>query len=194
MVSLHGFMNGKSIPSEITQTPSLTGRWFFTKKGRLKSWLWWCSAVCIIAVLGLVEVRTSFLQSWIFTRTNERISFELADRRNANIVFPRSAPFDDRRGYSKLSSFQSRLENQGYQVAQQAQQSETMANLISRGISPPYVEPPETGMGILGANGVPLFHYAQSDFLFKGLDDIPPLLTKTLLFLENRDLDRPASP
>jgi membrane peptidoglycan carboxypeptidase len=47
-------------------------------------------------------------------------------------------------------------------------------------------------MTIIGAKGAPLFRYAQSDFLFKGMDDIPPLLTRTLLFLENRDLDRPA--
>ena len=29
--------------------------------------------------------------------------------------------------------------------------------------------------------------------MFKKIDDIPPLLVKTLLFLENRDLDRPAT-
>src|SRR4029077_7513090 len=100
---------------------------------------------------------------------------------------------DDWRGYSKLGNFQSRLESQGYRVAQQARQSETLGTLVSRGISPPYQEPRDTGMSILGVRGVPLFRYAQSDFLFKGVDDIPPLLTRTLLFLENRDLDRPAS-
>jgi membrane peptidoglycan carboxypeptidase len=187
-------MNGKSISSEIPETPSYTGGWFLTQKGRLKAWLWWCAAFFIIAVLGLIEIRTSFLQSWIFTRTNQRVSFELAAGRNSSIVFPRSAPFDDRRGYSKLANFQSRLESHGYHVSQQVQQSETLSKLLGRGISPPWVEPPETGMEIRGANGVPLFRYAQSDFLFKETDDIPPLLVKTLLFLENRDLDRPASP
>ena len=44
-----------------------------------------------------------------------------------------------------------------------------------------------------GTKGAPLFQYAQSEFLFKGINDIPPLLVKTLLFLENRDLDHPAA-
>ena len=188
-------MNSKSIPSELAEAPSRKSRLTsFINRRRLKTWLWRFGVLLVIAALGIIEIRTSFLQSWIFTRTNKRISFKLAEGRDSTIVFPRSAPFDDRRGYSKLSAFQSRLENQGYQVVQQARQSETMTNLLRRGISPPYVEPPESGMSILGANGVPLFRYAQSDFLFKGSDDIPPLLVKTLLFLENRDLDRPAAP
>jgi len=187
-------MNGKSIPSELADAPSLTSRVIsFIKPKRPKVWLWWGGAACFIALLAIVEIRTSFVQSWIFTRTNARISFNLAEGRDSSIVFPRSAPFDDRRGYSKLGNFQSRLESQGYRVAQQIRQSETLGTLVSHGISPPYQEPPDTGMSILGARGVPLFRYAQSDFLFKGVDDIPPLLTRTLLFLENRDLDRPAS-
>src|SRR5215831_5895705 len=187
-------MNGKSIPSELADAPSLTSRVIsFIKPKRPKVWLWCGGAAFATALLAIVEIRTSFVQSWIFTRTNARISFSLAEGRDSGIFFPRSAPFDDRRGYSKLGNFQSRLESQGYRVAQQARQSEALATLVSRGISPPYQEPPDTGMSILGARGVPLFRYAQSDFLFKGIDDIPPLLTKTLLFLENRDLDRPAS-
>src|ERR1043166_1395478 len=188
-------MNGKPISSELTEVPSIASRLFsFVNLNRLKKWLWLCGGLLAVAALALVEIRTSFLQSWIFTRTNERISFKLSAGRSPAIVFPRSAPFDDRRGYSKLGAFQSRLENQGYRVTTQTRQSETMMKLLGRGISPPYTEPPETGMDIRGADGLSLFRYAQADFLFKGMDEIPPLLVRTLLFLENRDLDRPASP
>ncbi len=69
-----------------------------------------------------------------------------------------------------------------------------MVDLIKKGISPPYVEPTETGLDIRGADGVALFRHAQSEFLFAKMDDIPPLLVKTLLFLEDRDLNHPASP
>jgi membrane peptidoglycan carboxypeptidase len=135
----------------------------------------------------------SFLQSWLFTRTNARISYELQPGRSSSIAFPRQAPFDDRRGYSMLPRFQSRLEAQGYHIAQQVHQSSTTVELIRRGIAPPYVEPPETGLNIHGADEIPLFHYAQSDFLFQKIDDIPPLLVQTLLYLENRDLGRAKS-
>lgn len=188
-------MTSKSFSSELTQASSFAARLFsFANKERLKTGLWVALCVLLLAAFIFIEVQTSLLQSWFFTRTNEQLSYQLVKGRSDAIAFPRSAPFDDRRGYSKLRAFQSRLEAQGYQVAQQAQQSEKMVLLIKRGISPPYAEPPETGLGIHGATGVSLFRHAQSEFLFAEMDDIPPVLVKTLLFLENRDLNHPASP
>ncbi|MGH7929975.1 MAG: transglycosylase domain-containing protein, partial [Candidatus Binatia bacterium] len=192
-------MDGDSIPGEAEPTSSLVSRLLFTRTGSPKRWLKWCSFFLIVILFGIIEICTSVLQSWIFTTTNKRISFDLASGRSSRIEFPRPAPFDDRRGYSKQPRFQSRLEKLGYRVTQQARQSETLANLISRGIAPPYAELPEAGMivrGVHAGNGgkdTPLFQYAQSDFLFKRINDIPPLLVRTLLFLENRDLDRPAA-
>jgi membrane peptidoglycan carboxypeptidase len=187
-------MNGKPISPELAQsTPDSSRHFSFTLPKWLRKSLWWCAAVLLFVGIAVIEIRTSFVQSWVFTRTNERVFYNLGDGRSPAIVFPRPAPFDDRRGYSKLGVFQSRLEAEGYRVTQQVRQSPAMRRLLSQGISPPYIEPPETGMDIGGADGVPLFRYAQSDFLFKELDEIPQLLVKTLLFLENRDLDRPAS-
>jgi membrane peptidoglycan carboxypeptidase len=188
-------MNGKSVSSDITQSPTLTSRIFSSaNKRRLRFLLRWLLALFLIAAVGFIEIHTSILQTWVFTTTNERLYFEMAPGGSANIVFPRSAPFDDRRGYSKLPALRSRLESQRYQISQQARQSETLVTLIERGISPPYVAPPDAGLNIRGSDGMSLFRYAQADFLFQKIDDIPPLLVKTLLFLENRDLDRPAFP
>ena len=192
-------MDGHSIPSQAEPPSSLLSRLFFTKSGCLKRGLKGCLFLLLVVLCSAVEVRTSVLQSWIFTRTNDRISFELAPGRSSSIEFPRPAPFDDRRGYSKISDFQTRLEKLGYHVTQQTRQSETLANLISRGIAPPYPEPPEAGIIVhgvhadIGDQGAPLFQYAQSEFLFKGFKSIPPVLVKTLLFLEDRDLDRPSA-
>jgi membrane peptidoglycan carboxypeptidase len=188
-------MSSKPLSSGLAETPSFAARLFsFASKKRLKSWAWIGLFLLLFVAFVFIEIQTSLLQSWFFTRTNEQLSYQLAAGRRAEIAFPRSAPFDDRRGYSKMAAFQSRLEAQGYQVTQQAQQSEKMVNLIKRGISPPYLEPPETGLDILGADAVSLFRHAQAEFLFAKMEDIPPLLVKTLLFLENRDLDHPASP
>src|SRR5262245_30569399 len=187
-------MSEKSISSELSRAPSFASRLLFVFNfKRLKVWLLWLAFFLIIAVGVFVEIQTSVLQSWFFTSTNERLFYRLKDGRSEEILFPRSAPFDDRRGYSKVPTFQARLEAQGYRVSQQIRQSETMVTLLERGISPPYLERPDTGLEITGADGTMLFRYVQSDFLFKKIDDIPPLLVKTLLFLENRDLDRPAT-
>jgi membrane peptidoglycan carboxypeptidase len=183
-------MNSK--PIDLTEVSSSTS-WLSTvlTKRRLKVWLWLALSLLLLAAGIVIEFKTSIVQAWIFTRTNERLSFELAPGAASSIAFPAPAPFDDRRGYSKLADFQSRLLSHGFQVSQQARQSETMVNLISQGISPPYIEPPETGIDIRGVAGVPLFRHAQSEFLFEKIDNIPPVLVKTLLFLEDRDLDSP---
>ena len=68
-----------------------------------------------------------------------------------------------------------------------------MLTLLEHGVSPPYAERPDTGLEIRGLDGSSLFRYGQSEFLFGKIDTIPPLIVKSLLFLENRDLDRPAT-
>ena len=188
-------MNSKPVSSNLSHAPSFASRlfWFVNQK-RIKIGLWVALSILLLVGFVFIEIQTSLLQSWFFTRTNEQISYRLAAGGSAEIAFPRSAPFDDRRGYSKVPAFQVRLESHGYQVSRQVRQSEKMIGLIKQGISPPYVEPPETGLDIRGADGMSLFRHAQSEFLFAKMNDIPPLLVKTLLFLEDRDLDDPASP
>ena len=116
-------MASKPVSSELTQAPSFAARLFsFVDKKRLKICLWLSLGVLILVACVFVEIQTSLLQSWFFTRTNEQLSYQLTKDRSPSIAFPRSAPFDDRRGYSKLAGFQSRLETQGYQVTQQARQ------------------------------------------------------------------------
>ena len=114
-------MTSKPVSSELTQAPSFASRLFsFLDKKRLKIWLWVTLSVLLVVACVYIEIQTSLLQSWFFTRTNEQLSYQLTEGRSTAIAFPRSAPFDDRRGYSKLPAFQSRLEGQGYQVAQQS--------------------------------------------------------------------------
>ena len=188
-------MSGKSIPVDFPRVLSAASRFFsFFNRRRLKRWLWWAGALLIVFLCGFIEFQTSALQSWIFTSTNERVYFNLGDGPSKEIAYPRSAPFDDRRGYSKLAVFQARLETQKYRVTKQVRQSETMRTLFERGISPPYPEWPAAGLEVLGSDGSALFRYGQAEFLFDKTEAIPPLLVKTLLFLENRDLDNPATP
>ena len=188
-------MNGKTIPFYFPRARSAASRLFSFIHGRqFRRLLGWLGAFVIFAVLVFIEFQTSLLQSWIFTSTNERVYFKLGEGASQEIAFPRSAPFDDRRGYSKLPHFLSRLEGQKYRVTRQVRQSETMRTLFERGISPPYPEAPAAGLEIYGADGAPLFRYGQAEFLFAKSQGIPPLLVKSLLFLENRDLDRPATP
>jgi membrane peptidoglycan carboxypeptidase len=188
-------MNEKSIPSDLPGACSATSRLFsFINRRRLKRWLWVLGVLLFFFLCAFIEFQTSALQSWIFTSTNERLYYKLEDGASKEIAFPRSAPFDDRRGYSKLPFFLSRLEAQKYRITKQVRQSETMRTLFEQGISPPYPEWPAAGLEVRGADGASLFRYGQAEFLFAKTEEIPPLLVKTLLFLENRDLNNPATP
>lgn len=187
-------MNGKSIPSELPRSSSFASRLLSPAvKRRLKICLLCFGLILLLFVCVFIEFQTSALQSWFFTSTNRRVFYKLAEGPSREISFPRSGPFDERKGYSKLPGFQTRLTSQGYKIAEQARQSETMLTLLEHGVSPPYSERPDTGLEIRGVDGSSLFRYGQSEFLFGKIDSIPPLIVKTLLFLENRDLDRPAT-
>ncbi|MGH7795956.1 MAG: transglycosylase domain-containing protein [Candidatus Binatia bacterium] len=188
-------MNGKTISSDFPRAPSVVSRLFwFVHRQWFKRCLWCLAALLFFFLCAFIEFHTSILQSWFFTSTNIRLYFKLGEGPAKQIAYPRSAPFDDRRGYSKLPLFQSRLEAQKYRVTDQVRQSETMLTLFEQGISPPYAEKAAAGLDIRGADGQPLFGYAQSEFLFENIENIPPLVVKTLLFLENRDLERSAMP
>src|ERR1041384_1076838 len=163
-------MNGKSIPSELPRSSSFASRLLSPAvKRRLKICLLCFGLILLFFVCVFIEFQTSALQSWFFTSTNRRVFY-------------------------KLPGFQTRLTSQGYKIAEQARQSETMLTLLEHGVSPPYSERPDTGLEIRGIDGSSLFRYGQSEFLFGKIDTIPPLIVKTLLFLENRDIDRPATP
>src|SRR4026208_2443339 len=145
-------MNGKSIPVDFPRVLSAASRFFsFFNRRRLKRWLWRAGAPLIVFFFAFLEFQTFALQSWIFTSTNERVYFKLGDGPSKEIAFPRSAPFDDRRGYSKLPAFTARLETQKYRVTQQVRQSETMRTLFERGISPPYPEWPAAALEVRGS-------------------------------------------
>lgn len=188
-------MNGKSLASEVVRIPRVVSRLLWLSQSR-------CLKRCLYALAGLsffflcvfVEFHTSVLQSWFFTSTNTRVYFKVERGPSSAIAYPRPAPFDDRRGYSKLPAFLERLTAQDYRITRQARQSETMRTLSENGIAPPYRQNAAAGLEIRGAHGESLFRYDQSEFSFETIEAIPPLVVKTLLFLENRDLDRSAMP
>ncbi|MBI2357717.1 MAG: transglycosylase domain-containing protein [Deltaproteobacteria bacterium] len=147
----------------------------------------------LIAALDY-ELRTSTLQAWVLSRYAARLSYEVLPGPSASIAFPHSGPFDQRRGYSRIPFFQSRLEAQGYRVVEQARVSGELAELMNWGVSPPYREPADEGLRIRASGATTLYKSVNVERLFQRFEDIPPVLVRTLLFLENRQLEDPAFP
>jgi hypothetical protein len=106
-------------------------------KGQLPP-LRWVSFVLVVVVAVVYEVKTSVVQSWVFSQLSKRLTYTVAAGPSPNIVFPKSGPFDKRLGYTRLSDFQKRLESASYRVTEQARFSPDLARLANWGISPPY--------------------------------------------------------
>ena len=150
--------------------------------------------VIVLAVALGYELRTSALQAWLLPRYTARIQYEVADGPSKSIAFPRSGPFDDRLGYSRIGEFQSRLQARGFEVERQAVISPEMVRLLGWGVAPPYREPQIAGLKLRGMDGAALYDATRSQRWFVGFDDVPPLLVQTLLYIENRELLSPYDP
>jgi membrane peptidoglycan carboxypeptidase len=164
------------------------------RKRRVWRLVLWPVLVISLAVAIGYELRTSALQAWLLPRYTARISYAVNDGKSTSITFPRSAPFDDRLGYSRLGVFQARLEGRGFEVERQAVVSPELVRLLNWGIAPPYREPMVAGLRIHGMDGAPLYDATRSQRSFLSFDDVPPLLVASLLYIENRELLAPFDP
>src|SRR5215468_1039380 len=154
----------------------------------------WPLLLISIAIAISYELRTSALQAWLLPRYTARMQYEIADDPSPSIAFPRSAPFDDRLGYSRLGEFQSRLEDRGFEVERQAVVSQEMMQLLDWGVAPPYREPLVAGLKVHAMDGAPLYDATRSQRWFLSFEDVPPILVQTLLYIENRELLSPYDP
>ncbi|MBI1734304.1 MAG: transglycosylase domain-containing protein [Candidatus Rokubacteria bacterium] len=148
----------------------------------------WIAAIAL-GCLALVayEVGTSSIQAMLFSRLARSLTYAIAPGPSGRIAFPRSGPFDERRGYSRLPEFQRRLEVHGYRITEQARQSPATALAVGWGITAPYPEPSTTGL-IVRDGRERVLHAAPAPPVFRNHDDVPPLLVRSLVFLENRGL------
>jgi len=145
----------------------------------------------LLVICALVdEVRTSVIQSWLFSRYASRASYVLAPGPSSSIAFPASdAPYDRRTGYAMLSDFQHRLEQAGFRTVEQSRFSPALLRLAKWGVGLPYPEPFPSGLLLEGTSRDTLFDAAPTDVAFHDYEEIPESIVKALLFIENKELD-----
>jgi len=177
-------LTGDQLSSDVSQPP---------RRPLLRLILWPFALLSLAVVIGY-ELRTSALQAWLLPRYTARLQYEVVDGPSKSIAFPRSAPFDDRLGYSRLAEFQARMEQRGFEVERQAVAPAGMVRLLDWGVAPPYREPVVAGLKVRGMNGAPLYDATGSQRWFLSFDDVPPILVQTLLYIENRELLSPYDP
>ena len=146
-------------------------------------------SLVLVGMLGLLETRASFLQSLLFSRWSAKLHYTVEKGRSEDIAFPTAGPFDERLGYAHLEQFSLRLRENGFRIAEQARQSPELADLIRAHVAPPFPEPFAAGLVIRDANHALLYDaVARDPWRFQSIEEVPPILIRTLLFIENRNI------
>jgi membrane peptidoglycan carboxypeptidase len=142
----------------------------------------------VLAMAAFLEMRTSNLQALVLSRWSRDMSWTLEPGPGTTLRAPDAGPYDTRLGYNRLQTFLERLQSVGYTVDRQARPSAQMGQLVTRGLFPIYREKTQAGLTITDRRGEPLYEARTPERVFETFDAIPPLVVRTLLFIENREI------
>jgi membrane peptidoglycan carboxypeptidase len=163
-------------------------------RSRFRKWLLVLGLSAGLGLATCIVVRTSILQSRVFSRWNATLHYTIGRGPSRHIAFPVAGPFDERSGYTRIGEFAERLQGQGFRVSQQARQVPELQSLIRSGVSPPFPELADPALLLRDSSGVPLHENSAHARLFHGFEEVPPLIAQTLLFIEDRGLLDPGGP
>ncbi|HTO69801.1 MAG TPA: transglycosylase domain-containing protein [Myxococcota bacterium] len=154
---------------------------------------WWLlGAFLLLVALGVWaighEIRTSSFQAKELSRIARQARFEMGAGPSPSIRFPTGGPFDERLGYTRIPDFVARLSANGFGIDRQARHSEKLAGLEDWGINPIYPEKTRAGLTILGRYGRPFFNTRFPEHSYAHFGDVPPVLVRSLAFVENREV------
>lgn len=168
-------------------------------KPRPRHWrrLFWLIVLMALIALGFAaakEMRTSRLQAQALSRLAGDLTYHVAPGPSDAMVYPGPGPFDRRLGYSDLDDFLARLLKRGYVVQAQSRFSPALMDYSHQGLFVPYAEKIQAGLSITDCRAEPLYQYTYPQQLYASFAAIPPLVSNSLLFIENRDLLNPTQP
>ena len=164
---------------------------------RAVSALRWATVLGVLALIGwgiAAEIRTSFLQSLIFTRLTSGMSFSIEDGPSSSILFPNDGPYDERLGYAELPIYIQSLGRHQLAVAKQARWSPALARFVADGGYAVYREKPDAGLKLFDSDGGLIYRASYPERSFASFGSIPPLVVSSLLFIEDKELLDPSEP
>ncbi|MEX1668269.1 transglycosylase domain-containing protein [Zhongshania guokunii] len=146
------------------------------------------TTLVVVAAVGIFEYHTSYFQSRYFAKLAATLNFEVKDGPAEASWHPNHGPYNIQNGYTRLPAFSEQLQAKGYRISRQANFSDRLIQYSRWGGNPPYRESAQTGLNIIGSNNVSLFSSREPENVYAEFKDIPALLLKPLLFIENREL------
>lgn len=147
------------------------------------------SPLWIAMVAALVyEMRTSYWQSIYFSNLAAKATYRVEPGPSSEILFPKFGPYDERLGYTRIPRIIDNLIRNGFDITSQVRQSLSFRNLATSGYFPPYREKTRAGITILDRNNTTIYSAYRPERTYESFDDLPPILVKSLLHIENREI------
>ena len=134
------------------------------------------------------EVENSTFQARYLSEIGRQLSYKLMAGSSPSVRYPLVGPYDERLGYTLLPQAIKNLQDEGYAIAAQATISPKMSELMDYGLFPIYHEKNQAGLHILDQADQPVFKAVYPVHGYANFELIPPVILKTLLFIENREL------
>ncbi|MCG8611573.1 MAG: transglycosylase domain-containing protein, partial [Pseudomonadales bacterium] len=144
-------------------------------------------AILSMLILGAYEFRTSAIQATEAERLAARLTYELQPGKSTQIQYPVQGPFDRRLGYSRLPEFLARLQPE-WSTSRQVSMSDALVEYINLGFYPPYKEKDQVGLTVLDCRGEAFYQFNYPGEHYADFAQVPPLVWKALLFIEDRNL------
>ena len=148
----------------------------------------------LLSGLAFFEIRTSWGQARLLSAYTEKIRFDLQPGPSNRIHFPKRGPYDLRFGYAEMPDILERMRGQPFRITAQAHVSERFDEAVAWGLFPIYREKNQAGLRIMDRSGATFYEIRYPRHIYATFEDIPPLVWRTLLYIENRNLLDPALP
>ncbi|HZD05817.1 MAG TPA: hypothetical protein VE173_12900, partial [Longimicrobiales bacterium] len=144
---------------------------------------WTTPALLVLAALAVWEMRTSTLQSWYFSRVGAEVGWTVETGPSPRIVFPTAGPRDERLGYTAIPALVDSLQARGFRIGRQARVSGRFADLVARGLFPPYREKLQGGLSLTDRRGRAFYRSPSPGQVYVDFDSIPELLWRSLVYI-----------
>ena len=148
-------------------------------------WHWIILTIVTLALIG--EGRFSWLQSLTLSWLAADATYQVKPG-PGHIPDVTGGPYDARLGYAHLKRFSQRLTRYGFEIDSQARWSPGLLRLASFGLPPIYREKNQAGLALLDSQGQPWSTARYPARIYPTFESIPPVIIKSLLFIENREL------
>lgn len=159
------------------------------------SWLLVLLILCAVAAMLLRrEVQTSYWQARELSGYAATLRHHVAPGPAEHIRFPAHGPFDERMGYTSIPAYATRLQERGFEIAEQSRQDDALRSHLERGWFAPYAEKTHAGLTVFDCSRESLHAFRYPYRRFDSFDNVPPVVVQALLFIENRDLLDPERP